>query len=173
MSTNFRDLSPTERELLQLWRTRARTNQLKHYDEEERLMRLHKWLGLPSILLSLAAATLSLFLLKTIGEDLYRGLFAFLSFLAGSLTALQTYYRHSEAAEKHKKAAIMYGFVVRQIERNLASPLLPTETAEALLSQIENKLNDAAQIAPTIQRKRWRDAPEKLTSSEEAALSRR
>ena len=72
-----------------------------------------------------------------------------ISIAVAVLSSLQTFFRYTERAEKHREAAIHYGILNRELERLRAFP--PSdEEARSTLKHIEEKLNQLAQNTPAI-----------------------
>ena len=71
---------------------------------------------------------------------------AVLSVSRVALTSLQTFFKYSERAERHKTAAVQIGEVRRELEQKLQFAQLD----EALTKMIREKWNAADRQSPTI-----------------------
>jgi len=137
-------------DLVDSWRQRARTYQKAHYDAAERLHRRNYQIGVPVMALSAIVGT-SVF--ATISSDLAvwsRVVVGIVSIAVAVLSALQTFFRFAERAEKHREAAIRYGVINRELERLRTFPPSGQEDARSILVQVEQKLNELAQNTPAI-----------------------
>lgn len=134
----------TPADLLQRWVKRARESQLSHHLMAERLESQHKWFGILVIIItSTAGATAILSELKG-DTKVWLGL---ITLLATILTALQTFLKLEEKANRHKVAAAGYGDVRRLLE--LAS-VLPASIMDARLKQAETTYAKLAIESPSV-----------------------
>ena len=103
-------------DLLKDWFHRARVSQFAHYDETNRLNRLHRSLGTATAVLAAISGT-SVFATLNDQPHLYwKLLVGLIIVLAAVLAALQTFLNYSERAEKHRVAGARFGSIRREIE---------------------------------------------------------
>ena len=79
------------------------------------------WLGLLAAVSAAIAGTTAFATLSESPSTAVRTAIGFFSVLAAVLSALQTYFRSSELAERHKGAAVKYGFLRRELEQRIES----------------------------------------------------
>lgn len=86
------------------------------------------WLGLLAAVSAAIAGTTVFATLSDSPSTGVRTAIGLFSILAAVLSALQTYFRSSELAERHKGAAVKYGFLRRELEQRMESDEpLPSE----------------------------------------------
>lgn len=153
------DLSSHEKigieSVLNNWLTRTRVA-LKAYNEATTRAAAAEWrLGVPAIALSALVATGVFATLQsnpTLGWRIATGIVAA---LAGVLTALQTFLRHSERAEQFREAARGYGRMRRRIERTQLFPPTTREEAVNVLSELAEELNQTSIGKPNVPQSIW------------------
>jgi hypothetical protein len=79
------------------------------------------WLGLLAAVSAAIAGTAVFATLSESPSTAVRTAIGGFSILAAVLSALQTYFRSSELAERHKGAAVKYGFLRRELEQRIQS----------------------------------------------------
>jgi hypothetical protein len=119
--------------LLEGWCHRIVRVQLAHFDAAMRFGKRNVQLGLPAIIFSTFVGTSVFASLNN--EHIHVWLkiaIGLISVVAAVLTALQTFLGFSERAEKHRKTAVRYGAVGRQIEQFLQTGTSAHETTDDL-----------------------------------------
>ena len=108
-----------EVQLLEHWRKQARTANVAHLRATDSMSRRGFGLGATTTIGLGAVVGTSVFA-SAQGNAKFNTPFGYalgsLSVLAAVLAALQTYFRYSERAEKHRQASRQYGDAVRHIE---------------------------------------------------------
>jgi hypothetical protein len=140
-------------QLLADWYKRIRFVQYCHYEAAKACDRLNLWLGIPVIVLSTWVGS-SVF--ASLGQDSVNStlqiLTGLISLLAATLASLQTFFRFTEKAEKHRLSAARYGALRRETEEMLATCSQPPAEMIATLRQ---KLDRLADEAPHIPHRSW------------------
>lgn len=129
--------------LTKRWIKRARESQFAHYEAGDRLVRRHRSIGVPAIVIS-TIVSLSVFgtLEKMGGGEWLKYLAIAFSLLSAVLSALQTYMKYAERGEAHRSVAAGYGAIRRRLELvNVSKPIDPKklEKIEAELALLGNK----------------------------------
>jgi hypothetical protein len=107
----------TPRELVFTWLRRARDSQMAHYEMADILSRRGRLIGVPVILITTLVGT-SVFASVAAETIPVRAklLVGVLSLLAAVLSGLQTFFKFSERAEKHRVFGARFGAVRRELE---------------------------------------------------------
>jgi hypothetical protein len=151
MSTETERYQPpdTPTELVLAWLRRARASQMAHYEMANLLARKGQWLGAPVILITAVVGT-SVF--ASIASDAIsvaaKIAVGLLSVLATVLSSLQTFFKFSERAEKHRLFAARFGSVRRELEVFYASGNAANEPH--YLAVLREKLDRLAEEAPHV-----------------------
>lgn len=105
------------RELVLAWLRRARESQMAHYEMANILALRERWLGVPVILITTIIGT-SVFasLTATAIAPEAKIIVGLLSVLAAVMSGLQTFFKYSERAEKHRSTAARFGAIRRKLE---------------------------------------------------------
>ncbi|MBW0446315.1 SLATT domain-containing protein [bacterium M00.F.Ca.ET.228.01.1.1] len=138
-----------EQQLLLKWIRRARESQMSHYDMADLLSARDRQMGWLVTVLAAFVGTAVFASLNTSGVSFeIRLLVGLVSVVAAVSSALQTYLRYAERAEKHRAAGARYGAVRRRLEAVFAGD------ADALnghyLSAIREELDRLAQDSPNV-----------------------
>lgn len=145
--------------LLSAWYRRARESQMSHYAAAAHYAVVNRWLGVPTIVFSAAAGST---LLATAQDRSPTALVQFaaglVAFAAGALSAMQTFLRPSERADKHLAAGAAYGTVRRKIEHLQVLGPAANEDLRSVLDAIRARLDEAASMAPNVGARTWRGA---------------
>jgi hypothetical protein len=149
-------------QLLDDWYRRARESQFAHYNAAYPLASANYRLGLPVIVLSTFVATSVFATLESSTALGYRIAVGIISVSAAVLSALQTFLRFEERAEKHRTAGGQYGALRRELEaaRAAGAPYDP-----ALIARVREQFDSIANQAPEI--------PPRIWSRTEATLAAR
>jgi hypothetical protein len=141
--------------LSRTWLKRARESQFSHYAAAARLERRHYWIGFPAVILSAAVGTSVFASLETQVDLRIKIAVGMLSVVAAILTGLQTFWRFSERAEKHRQTAANYAGLRRNIEEYIASP---GNLKFEILDALRKRDDEIALQAPGIEPKDWATA---------------
>jgi Na+/melibiose symporter-like transporter len=129
------------------WNNRALVALTSHYDAARHYNSLNYWLGIPALILTtIVGTTVFANLSKDVSENakLLTGL---LAIAAAILSALQTFLKHSERAERCKVMAARYSSIGKELEVALTEPIAINKD---FLDQIRIKLDQADADAPSI-----------------------
>lgn len=136
-------------ELILAWLRRARESQFAHYEMADRLRRRHLWIGVPIIVLTTAVGTSAF---ASVVSELIpiwsKVAVGSASVLAAVFAALQTFFKFSERAERHKTFAAKYGALRRELETLHASGRANDEADAVKL--LQEKLDRLAEEAPSV-----------------------
>ena len=102
--------------------------------------------GIPTVVMSALLGTTVFASLQNSDISWIKFLMVVLSVSMVALTSLQTFFKYSERAERHKTAAVQIGEVRRKLEQKLQFVQLD----EALMKMIREKWNAADRQSPTI-----------------------
>jgi hypothetical protein len=133
--------------LIEDWYRRARESQFAHYAAAQPLARANYKLGLPVVALSTIVATSVFATLESATTAQYRIIVGLVSAAVAVLSALQTFLRFDERAEKHRAAGGQYGAIRRELEQTRAAG--PPYDAQ-LITQIRQKFDSISEQAPEI-----------------------
>ena len=139
--------------LLNNWLRRATISLEAHYNAARRYRALHYWIGIPAIALSSAVGTVVFASLENEVGNKWKFLIAFLSISAALLTALQTFLRFSELAEKHRLVGARYGAIAREIEQLMILSRSNLKNRTRAFNDVRTKLNNMAEEAPSVPNK--------------------
>ena len=115
------------RDRAEYYRLRAQRKARSHYLAGRRAGRKHTTLGVPVVILSAVVGSAIFVTLTNTNPDTTRRVVAgILSIAAGTLAALQTFFRFSELAEKHRMSAAGYAALKRKLD------LFQLQTAEGM-----------------------------------------
>jgi hypothetical protein len=137
------------KELVLAWLRRARESQMAHYEMANVLSRRSQWLGVPVILITAIVGT-SVFA-SIAAEPIAveaKVVVGLLSVFAAVLSSLQTFFKFSERAEKHRAFAARYGAVRREIEALFAEGVATQE--RHYVGVLREKLDRLAEEAPNV-----------------------
>jgi hypothetical protein len=151
MNTKTSQYQPpkTGHELVLAWLRRARESQMAHYEMANTLASRERWLGVPVILITTIIGT-SVFASLTATAIAPEAKIAvgLLSVLAAVMSGLQTFFKYSERAEKHRATAARFGAIRRKLEVIYAEN---AETEEPhYLASLREELDRLGEDAPHI-----------------------
>jgi hypothetical protein len=142
--------------LLSKWHKRARINQLQHYEAADYYSKAHNAIGIPVVILSsIVGTTVFATLQKQVDVRIQIAVGA-LSVIAAVLTALQTFLRYSERAEKHRSTAAAYAVVRHRLERVTNTPVTIRPPLKELIDAISGQVDSLSQSAPNVPERVWR-----------------
>lgn len=153
------------------WECRCAAAEDVHFDVAEELSRRNLFLGIPVVVLSAIVGT-SLFA-SVSGDGVAVGIriaAGTVSLIAGVLASIQTFLRFGARAEQHRVAAERWAAVKREIEKVRALPAEQVGDANELLDDIKARMDQAADKAPAMPKRRWSRA---LAKQERAAKQER
>lgn len=140
--------------LLEEWLFRIRRTQQAHYESATLFARRNYWLGIPAIGLSAIVGTSVFTALGKETEVAIKLAVGFASITAAILTALQTFLRYPERAEKHRMVATRYGAMRRELEKKLALPPTRREI-EAYIDGVQVQWDKCNEDCPTVPKSIW------------------
>lgn len=142
--------------LLHEWRARTAAARAAHYTLASRLRKRNLWIGVPAVVFSTVVGT-SLFatLSRQQVNRTLRVVIGVVSVAAAILTALQTFFRFSERAERHVVAADWYSAVRRQLDVLIALPADQRGHPKECLDRIRKEMSTIGQQAPEIGQQLW------------------
>lgn len=149
-------------DLLEDWRNRAYACQVAYFYACSKSRRAYYLLGVPTVILSAIVGT-AIFAgagtgVEAENEDFYiRMLLGTISVIATVLSALQTFFNFSEAANRNARAGEMYASIRRQIEETLALPAELRASPKQYLESIRKQMDEAGTKTPEISRRVWRN----------------
>jgi hypothetical protein len=135
----------TPEELIGQWQWGLGNSHRAHYEAATYFERLHLWIGVPTVIVSALLGTTVFTSLQHADAAWVKTLMAVLSVSMIALTSLQTFFKYSERAERHKTAAVQLGEVRRELEQKLQFG--PVD--EAFARAIRQKWDAADRQAPT------------------------
>ena len=151
MSSPSTDYQPpcNTRDLVVTWLRRARESKVAHYEMANRLGQRAQWFGLPVILITVVVGTSSF---ASIAEGAVstaaKIAVGLLSVLATILSALQTFFKFSERAEKHRRCGAQYGAIERELEAIVAEE--GSRIDANYVASLREKLDRMAEDAPHV-----------------------
>lgn len=148
--------------LLSNWHRRVRESQFAHYSAADRLGSKNYWLGIPALVLSTFVGTTVFSLLEQQIDIRLKIALGMVSVAVAVLTALQTFLRLEERAEKHRAVAAKYGDIRREIEVIKAIPKASRGEAKLTLTRLKSRLADLATEAPQIPKLVWKSVQDQL-----------
>jgi len=137
-------------------------NRAAHYRASRDALIKHYWLGIPTILISTAIGTSIFASLRTDPTEGLKIIVGFVSFLSAVLSSLQTFFKFSEVAEKHRVAGAAYGDMKRKLDilKLQYSMKEHTSREDALkeLKLVSEALSELAKESPGIPDKAFKQA---------------
>jgi len=153
------------------WECRCAAAEEVHFDVAEELSRRNLFLGIPVVVLSAIVGTSLFASVSGDGVDVWIRIAAgTVSLIAGVLASIQTFLRFGARAEQHRVAAERWAAVKREIEKVRALPAEQVGDANELLDDIKTRMDQAADKAPAMPKRRWDRA---LAKQERAAKHER
>lgn len=136
-------------ELVLAWLRRARESQLAHYEMATRLSRRHLMMGVPVVVISaVVGASAFASVLAELVPVWAKVAVGTASVLAGVLAALQTFFKFSERAERHKIFGAKFGAIRRELETLHAAGRAAEESN--FISVLRERLDRLAEEAPAV-----------------------
>ena len=135
----------TPEELIGQWQQGLGNSHRAHYEAAKYYERLHLWFGVPTVVMSALLGTTVFTSLQHADVAWVKTLMVVLSVSMIALTSLQTFFKYSERAERHKTAAVQIGEVRHELEQKLQFG--PVD--EAFAKAIREKWDAADRQAPT------------------------
>ncbi len=141
--------------MLVRWLKRARESAFAHYAAEERYSRLNYALGVPAAFLAAVVGTSVFASLDKVVDNRIKVLVGVLSIGSAVLAGLQTFLRYGDRAEQHRKAAVIYASLRREIELAL---LFRSDITKDSIEAIKQKYNEITEVAPNVHNSLWKNA---------------
>ena len=147
---------------------KASVLRILHLRASQRLVVMDRWLLIPSLVCSTAAAAIG----ATFDPENEHWKYTAASLALGStmLTAMNKHMRMSERSDMHKKSASMYGKAYRHITTELAFNRDHRSKADEFLKKIRHCLDVAGEEAPLIERCIVRDFLAEFSNKDNIAL---
>jgi peptidoglycan hydrolase CwlO-like protein len=143
-------------ELLKRWHKRLRESQFAHYESAKMLSRANLGLGIPVVIFSTLVGTSVFATIQSNPNLLIQITLGLLSMVAAVLASLQTFFRYSERAEKHRGVGARYGAIRREIEQVIANPQTEYSNAKETLDSLRTKIDSLADEAPEVSSQTWK-----------------
>lgn len=138
-----------EKQVLEDWLTGVRVLTVGHYAAAKHFEECHRNLGVPVIVLSTIVGTAVFASIQSSPAVWAQALVGFLSLSAAILSGLQTFLGYSQLAEKHKRAAVNYSQLRRELDEFCAYPPAKDER-KPFLDDFRKRWDVLEQDAPTI-----------------------
>lgn len=151
-------------DLLRHWRFRVHRVQLGHYLAGRHYDLMHLLLGIPAVVLSAIVGSAVFSSLAT--EGLPVGctvLVGFLSIASLVLTALQTFLKYSELAERHKIAGARFADLKHQIEMVAVFDIEDRDAVRLKLESVEKLWARVREESPNLPARIWDCVEKELT----------
>ena len=133
-----------------------------HYTAGKRTARRHNLLGLPVVIMTSVVGTSIFATLSSTPTTTWKILTGLVSLSATVLAAVQTFFRFSEQAEKHKAAGANYGTLRRQFDvfllRYAQDDSSPRNQALLELQALAERLGQLAKDSPDLSDRLYDDA---------------
>jgi len=140
---------------IEFYRLRASRKARAHYLTAKRHERSNIALGVPGIIANTIVGTAIFATISQQPATSLQVMAGLLSVSAGVLAALQTFFKHSERAEKHRLAASNYSAIFRKLDllnlrKNLKADPKPEKNLLSELELIIEQLNQLEKESPDI-----------------------
>jgi len=136
------------------WHAGLRHKNVAHHLAASRNRSLHKFFGIPVVILSTLVGT-SIF--SSLGDATTNKwiliITGMLSISATVLASLQTFLNYAELAAKHKSTAVQFGMLRREVEQFATWPNHSEDEVREFLDSIRERWDQAEQEAPTLPQK--------------------
>jgi hypothetical protein len=139
--------------LLKDWHQRLRLAQFAHYESAKSYERYNYLLGVPAIMLSTFVGTSVFANLEHLTDKKFQVFVGLTSTGAAVFSAMQTFLRFSEKAEKHRVAAFKYGALRREIEEIL---IIEGSVSRDVISLLRHSIDRLSEEMPNVPSKVWR-----------------
>lgn len=147
--------------LLIKWQHRFHKSEKAHYRSATSCRVFNYLLGIPLVIITVIVASDIFGLLEKVAQGQYpwnmgakmgleAELVAVLSVLAPVLAALQTFLRFPERAEQHRNAAVKFGILKKELEKQIVLPPSTIEGLEEVLTNIIERNAQALAESPSI-----------------------
>ena len=151
MANNTSLYSPpsTPEDLVLAWLRRARESQLAHYEMANRLTKQNIFMGVPVIVITAMVGTSAFASVVADLVPVWAKIAAgSASVLAAVLASLQTFFKFSERAERHKIFGAKFGAIRRELETLYSSGRAAEESN--FIGVLREKLDRLAEEAPSV-----------------------
>ena len=156
-------MSDNERlcDLLIKWHYRFNKSEKSHYRSATSCRIFNYSLGIPLVIITVIVASDIFGLLEKAAQmqypwqadknmELEASIVAILSVMAPVLAALQTFLRFPERAEQHRNAAVKFGVLKTEVERQITFPPSDKVEIEKVLNNIQEKDSQIMSESPSI-----------------------
>ena len=153
-------MSEKQKDLFITWETDLRVACHGHYEAAVNSSRYNYYLGIPVIILSTIVGTAIFASLEANPETYLQIIFGLLSMLSVVLASLQTFFKFSEKAEKHRKAGRLFGSLLKELEQKMVY----TEngvSAEGWCTEFRERWDEISDESSTVPKKIWKNQIEK------------
>jgi hypothetical protein len=147
------ELGPAQ--LLHTWLRRVYAVLAAHHSAAAKFERRHYLIGIPSVSLSAAVGTTIFATLLRNPEPPAQVAVGLGSVCAAVLTCLLTFLRYDQRAEKHRRAAVKFGILMRELEQQLSLPCSSREELLAFVDGIRKRWDELNEQGPTMPSKVW------------------
>lgn len=147
-------------DLLKQWLVGIRIAHIQQYLASNHSEKMHKRLGIPTVLLGTVVGTSVFASLDANPLAWVKIAIGLLSVASAVLAALQTFMGYTEKCADHKAAAIRYGKLRRELEQYMATHQPGDASTEAFLLDFRERWNETDSTAPTTSQ-RFHDAARK------------
>lgn len=149
--------SDTPDALLREWDRRLIIAVEAHYESGRRFARRNLQLGVPSVVLAAVIATLAFAFIGSshVWPSAVIGLLGTVQLV---LSALHTWFRHAEIAEKHRQAGARYSAIRRQIEQTRAFGEVNGGIQPSIVNEIRNEIDTLSTESPNVPADIWQRA---------------
>lgn len=147
-------------DLLITWETDLRIACHGHYEAAVNSSRYNYYLGIPVIILSTIVGTAIFASLEENPETYLQILFGLLSMLSVVLASLQTFFKFSEKAEKHRKAGGLFASLLKELEQKMVY-VEKGVSVEEWCNVFRKRWDEISNESSTIPKKIWKNQIEK------------
>lgn len=137
-------------DLLIKWHYRFQKSEKSHYRSATSCRVFNYSLGIPLVIITIIVASDIFGVLEGLAKNQYpwepnenmgieAKIIAILSVLAPVLAALQTFLRFPERAEQHRNAAVKFGVLKKEVEKQIAFPPPSNEALEKVIINIQER----------------------------------
>jgi len=160
-------------EMIQEWQVGVRIFHAGHSKAAAHYSRMHRWLGIPVIILTAVVGTTAFATLESATSLLIQILVGMLSVSASVLAGVQTFLNFAERSDRHRAAALKYGALRRQIEVALATGPGENTTLRDFTEAFRGEWDTADKEAPVLPQRFFGAASNQVGRSMEAARRRK
>jgi hypothetical protein len=158
-------------DLLRHWRFRVHRVQRGHYLAGRRYDRFHFLLGIPAVCLTAIVGSAVFSSLAAEKQTVYGTIvIGLLSITALVLTALQTFLKYSELAERHKIAGARFADLKHQIEMIAVFQTADKDAIRSKLEAVEQLWTKVREESPNLPAGIWSSVEKELTLEKDVEI---